>query len=65
MELQEHILVPFTGWKARHEDRVETARDDMLGKGGLIASWEKEVNKLMGVSGGWHSHSAALCPVHC
>ncbi|CAK9784874.1 hypothetical protein CC85DRAFT_257483 [Cutaneotrichosporon oleaginosum] len=47
MELQEHILVPFNGWKARHEDRVETARDDMLGKGGLVASWEKEVNKLM------------------
>ncbi|BEI80589.1 hypothetical protein CcaverHIS002_0111180 [Cutaneotrichosporon cavernicola] len=49
MELQEHILVPFNGWKARHEDRIETARDDMLGKGGLIASWEKEVNKLMGL----------------
>lgn len=50
MELQEHILVPFNGWKARHDDRVESAREDMLGRGGVVASWEKEVNKLMGVS---------------
>lgn len=50
VELEEHVLVPFNGWRQRHEDRIEAAREALLSRGGIVSDWEKEVNRLMGVS---------------
>lgn len=49
-ELEENILVPFNVWRSRHDERISSSRDDMLGKSGSVAEWEKSAHRLMGVS---------------
>lgn len=44
------MLLPFNGWRSRHEGRIDDAKDDMLGRNGVVASWEKDVSKLSNVS---------------
>lgn len=51
MELEEHTIMPFNSWRSRHEDRIDAARDELLGRNGIVAAWEKEAHRLMGVSG--------------
>ncbi|KAL7424901.1 Rho-GTPase-activating protein 8 [Cryptotrichosporon argae] len=49
-ELEQRVLGSFNPWKNRHEDRIEGAREDVLGKGGkggVVGSWEKEAQKLI------------------
>ena len=46
IQLEQRVLIGFTQWKDRHGERVKGARDEVLGKGGAIQSWEKDVQKL-------------------
>ncbi|ODO00626.1 GTPase activating protein [Cryptococcus wingfieldii CBS 7118] len=45
-ELEERVLLAWKGWVERHGVRIKEAKGDMLGKGGIIAAWEKDVQKL-------------------
>ncbi|ODO07026.1 hypothetical protein I350_04393 [Cryptococcus amylolentus CBS 6273] len=45
-ELEERVLLAWKGWVERHSVRIKEAKGDMLGKGGIIAAWEKDVQKL-------------------
>ncbi|WVQ75205.1 hypothetical protein IAR50_004816 [Cryptococcus sp. DSM 104548] len=45
-ELEERVLLAWKGWVERHGVRIKEAKGDMLGKSGIIAAWEKDVNKL-------------------
>ncbi|WRT69442.1 uncharacterized protein IL334_006428 [Kwoniella shivajii] len=45
-ELESRVLAGFRAWKERHQVRVKEAKNDMLGKGGVVSFWEKENGKL-------------------
>jgi hypothetical protein len=42
--------VGFKQWKERHGERIKGARDEVVGKGGAVQSWEKDAHKLNSVS---------------
>jgi hypothetical protein len=50
LELESRVLVGFKQWKERHGERIKGARDEVVGKGGAVQSWEKDAHKLSSVS---------------
>jgi hypothetical protein len=50
LELESRVLVGFKQWKERHGERIKGERNDMLAKGGVVGTWEKDVQKLSSVS---------------
>ncbi|OCF37050.1 GTPase activating protein [Kwoniella heveanensis BCC8398] len=58
-ELEQRVLSGFRAWKERHEVRIKEARGDVLGKGGVVGLWEKEVQKLSGLKQTYQNKSRA------
>ena len=48
--MESKVLLGFQDWKVRHEERVKRAEEDMLNRGGVIGSWEKDVQRLATVN---------------
>lgn len=61
-ELQSRIWAGFVRWKDGHQERVSAAREDILSKSGVIAAWEKDVQKLNAVCDGYPLHRMQLKP---
>ncbi|WVF68680.1 hypothetical protein IAT40_003452 [Kwoniella sp. CBS 6097] len=58
-ELEQRVLSGFRAWKERHEVRIKEAKGDVLGKGGVVGLWEKEVQKLSGLKQTYQTKSRA------
>jgi hypothetical protein len=52
-------LIGFSQWKDRHAERVAGAKKDVLGKSGVIASWEKEAKNLASLKQAYANKSRA------
>ncbi|ORY34969.1 hypothetical protein BCR39DRAFT_515848 [Naematelia encephala] len=46
LELEQRVLAGFLNWKARHAERIKGVKDEMLSKTGVVAVWEKDVQRL-------------------
>ncbi|GFZ50185.1 hypothetical protein JCM24511_07940 [Saitozyma sp. JCM 24511] len=59
LELESRVLVGFKQWKERHGERIKGARDEVVGKGGAVQSWEKDAHKLNSLKQAYLSKSRA------
>lgn len=59
LELESRVLIGFAQWKDRHAERVSGAKKDVLGKGGVIALWEKEAKNLASLRQAYTSKTRA------